>query len=282
MKNKQAPSFETILVEKQKNGVTVITFNRPEKRNAMSPLMHKEMVDALRMLKYDDATKVLVLTGAGNSFCAGQDLKEYFYKDLYENKDPYAHAKNRELSHTWRFRELRNFPKVTIAKINGNCFGGAFTIITSCDLAIAADEAKIGLSELNFGHFAGGMVTKVVSEMLRPRDAMYYLLTGDLIDGKKAAEIGLVNFSVPLKKLDAALKNLLGKLLDKDEEALRFQKELYHNSLHIGYEEAWRLAAAMSAEQTALSKGKWPKEGVGQFMKKKYKPGLGAFDKNSK
>jgi feruloyl-CoA hydratase/lyase len=282
MRKKKEQSFETILIEKQGNGTTVVTFNRPEKRNAMSPLMHKEMVDALRMLKYDNETKVLVLTGAGNSFCAGQDLKEYFYKSLYEEGDPYAHAKNREMSHTWRFRELRNFPKVTIAKINGNCFGGAFTIITSCDLAIAADEAKIGLSELNFGHFAGGMVTKVVSEMLRPRDAMYYLLTGDLINGKRAAEIGLVNLSVPLKKLDAELERLLGKILDKDEEALRFQKELYHNSRHMGYEEAWRFSAAMSAEHTALSKGKWLKEGVGQFMKKKYKPGLGSFDKDAK
>jgi len=279
---KKKKDYETILIEKKGNGTTVLTFNRPEKRNCMSPLMHQEMLDALRMLKYDAETKALVLTGAGNSFCAGQDLKEYFYKNLYEENDPHAHAKDRETSHTWRFRELRNFPKVTIAKINGNCFGGAFTIVTSCDLAVAADEATIGLSEINFGHFAGGMVTKVVSEMLRPRDAMYYLLTGDPIDGKKAQEIGLVNFSVPLVKLDEAVEKLLGKILDKDEEALRFQKEMYHNSLHMGYEEAWRFSAAMSAQQTALSKGNWLKEGVGQFMKKKYRPGLGAFDKEVK
>jgi len=274
--------FETILLQKRGDGVTTITFNRPEKRNAMNPQMHREMVEALRMLKYDEETKILVLTGAKDSFCAGQDLKEYFYKKLYEEKDPFAHARDRELSHTWRFRELRYFPKVTIARVNGDCFGGAFTIVTSCDLAIAADEAKIGLSELNFGHFAGGMVTKVVSEFLRPRDAMYYLLTGEPIDGKRAAEIGLVNFSVPREKLDEELEKLLNKLLDKDELALRFQKELYRHSLHMGYEEAWRFSGAMSAEHTALSKGKWLKEGVGQFMEKKYKPGLKAFNKDAK
>ena len=94
----------------------------------------------------------------------------------------------------WRGRTLRYFPKPTIAMVNGYCFGGAFSIVEGCDLAIAADEATFGLSEINFKGFPGGAVSKSLANLLRPRDALFYALTGRRFDGKTAAEIGLVNY----------------------------------------------------------------------------------------
>ena len=141
---------------------------------------------------------MLVITGAGNSFCAGMDLKEVFHalKD-----QPARYDKVIRLATEWRGRTLRYYPKPTIAMINGYCFGGAFSIVEGCDLAIAADEATFGLSEINFKGFPGGAVSKSLANLLRPRDALFYALTGRRFDGKIAAEIGLVNFSVPLRQL---------------------------------------------------------------------------------
>src|ERR1051325_8882991 len=104
----------------------------------MNPRMHMEMVDALTMLESDDECRVLVLTGAGESFCAGQDLKEYFY-DIDE--DPAARARARKGGETGRPDLLPLFPKPTIGAVNGFCFGGAFTTVANCDFAIASDKA---------------------------------------------------------------------------------------------------------------------------------------------
>jgi trans-feruloyl-CoA hydratase/vanillin synthase len=140
-------SYETILVEKN-DGITTIRLNRPQKKNAMSPTLHREMHAALRSLEFDDETQVLVITGSGDAFCAGQDLKEYFY----DNKDSARQTEEiQRISHEWRHQILNTFPKPTIASINGYCFGGAFTIVASSDIAIAANEARFGLSEINFG-----------------------------------------------------------------------------------------------------------------------------------
>ena len=164
--------FRTILLDR-KDGVATITFNRPQAKNAMNPQMHLEMLEALSEIEDDDQARVLVLTGAGDSFCAGQDLKEYFL-DIDDN--PKARKKAREASVQWRSYKLRLFRKPTIAAVNGWCFGGAFSVVASCDIAIAADEAVFGLSEVNFGKIPGGMVTKDVTDALHPRDALFYIL----------------------------------------------------------------------------------------------------------
>src|SRR5919206_377822 len=101
----------------------------------------------------------------------------------------------------WQWRTLRNFPKPTIAMVNGWCFGGAFTPLVACDLAIAADEAQFGLSEINWGIPPGSVVNKALAETVGSRAALLYIMTGRTFDGRQAAEMGLVNSSVPLEQL---------------------------------------------------------------------------------
>ena len=159
--------YKTVKVEKE-NGITWVILNRPEKRNAMSPQLHFEMVDVLIELESDDETKVLVLTGAGDSWCAGQDLKEFFR----ELDDKPAERRRAEwATHEWRWRSLLTFPKPTIAMVNGYCFGGGFTQLIACDIAIAAEDAIFGLSEINFGIFPGGLVSRVIADAMSYRDA---------------------------------------------------------------------------------------------------------------
>lgn len=270
-------SYQTVLVEKN-DGVTTLRFNRPEKKNAMSPTVHREMHDALRKLTYDSETDVLVVTGSGDSFCAGQDLKEYFY----ELKDsPRDREEIRRISHEWRHQMLYNFPKPTIAAINGWCFGGAFTVVASCDIAIAADEARFGLSEINFGNIPGGLVSKIVSDLMLPRQALYYVLTGESFDGKRSTEIGFTTMSVPLSELDKRTNEIANKLREKDSHALRVSKEIFKGvdlrSMHP--EEAWYWLSSKVDQLTYLQKGGWIEEGIGRFMKGDYRPGVESMPK---
>src|SRR5580658_4716532 len=125
-------TYKTLKLEKRE-GVTVVTLNRPEKKNAMSPQLHADMAEVLEQLRYDAETKVVVITGAGDSFCAGMDLKEVFHA---LKNEPAKYDRVIRLATEWRGRTLRYFPKPTIAMVNGFCFGGAFSIVESCDLAI--------------------------------------------------------------------------------------------------------------------------------------------------
>src|SRR6185503_16510377 len=117
---------------------------------------------------------------AGESFAAGMDLKEYF-REL-DGKGRMATIQSRRVSYAWQWRRLMFYEKPTIAMVNGWCFGGAFSPLVGCDLAIAADEAQFGLSEINWGILPAGNVTKAVAYKMLPADAQYYLLTGDTFD----------------------------------------------------------------------------------------------------
>ena len=268
-----AYQYETIIVTKE-DGITTIKFNRPEKRNAMNPTMHFEMYDALTRLAEEDDTRVLILTGEGNAFSAGMDLKEYFY-DL-KNR-PRDMDRLRWISQEWRDRKLRYFPSPTIAMVNGYCFGGAFAVVAACDLAIAAEEATFGLSEVNFGTIPAGPVSKAISELLSERDAMWYILTGEPFDGRQAAAMKLVNKAVPLAQLHEETYRVAQLLRSKNRYALQLAKELFRHSKRMDHDAALAFANAKVRELTYLQKGEWLDQGIGQFLEGKYKPGFTSY-----
>jgi trans-feruloyl-CoA hydratase/vanillin synthase len=268
------PDYQTILISKSE-GITTVTLNRPEKRNAMNPQLHREMYEALTHLEGDEETRVLVITGAGQAFCAGMDLKEYFY-DLKDNE--YQRNLNRRLASDWCDRMLRLFPKPTIAMVNGYCFGGAFTIVASCDFAIAAHDAIFGLSEVNWGGLPAGLVSKVIGSMMAYRDALYYALTGETFDGKRAAEIKFVNRSVPREQLLEEVTELARHLTSLDAAALRATKEAFKQVVDMSYEQAyWYLMAKSNELQWRHLKLGHGGEGIEKFVAKEYRPGFGSF-----
>lgn len=255
------------------DGIFTLYIDRPEKRNAMNPEMHRQMHRILSELRFDPKVRVLVITGVGESFCAGQDLKEYFY-DLDEQQAAVERDKIRALSNEWRSHILRLFPAPTIAAINGWCFGGGFSIVCSCDIAIAAEEATFGLSEINFRGIPGGMVTKNLTETLRPREGLYYALTGKSFSGKRAAEIGLVTMAVPKERLMAEVYEHAELLKAKDAIALRETKETFKISMRMDHEEAYSYATAKGNESNFFQGRSGMHEGIGDFMHGKFKPGL--------
>ena len=267
--------FKTILLKKE-NEIATITLNRPKVKNAMNPQMHLEMVEVLSELEEDDGVRVLVLTGAGDSFCAGQDLKEYF---LEIDDNPKARKRAREAAIQWRSYKLRLFPKPTIGAVNGWCFGGGFSIVASCDIVIAADEAVFGLSEVNFGKIPGGMVTKDVTDIFHPRDALFYILTGRKFDGKQAAAMKFVNYSVPRARLMEEVYSLASELKAKHPAVLRIAKETYKYGKRFNYEEGYAWATTKSAELDYVTGKTW-KKGVTQFKKGEMRPGLSTYKWN--
>jgi trans-feruloyl-CoA hydratase/vanillin synthase len=266
--------YDTILVDLA-DGVATLTLNRPEKKNAMNPRLHEEVTHALERLRYDDAARVVVVTGAGDSFSAGMDLKEFFI----ELKDkPAEYDRITRISVEWRGRTLRHFPKPTIAMVNGHCFGGAFTIVEACDLATAAEDAKMGLSEINFKMFPGGSVSKSMGNLLRPRDYLWYAMTGRPFTGKIAAEIGFVNFAFPRERLHEETMAAAREIAGKDPSALRATKDAYRHSLQMDWDAAMSYASAMEAQHVQRQSDAFRKEGIGDFLDKKYRPGLGGHE----
>jgi len=269
---------KTVTVELD-GSVAIVSLNRPHKRNAMSPQLHIDMAETLEKLRYDIASKVLVVTGAGESFCAGMDLKEFFV----ELKDkPAEFDRIFRLATEWRYRTLRYYPKPTICMINGYCFGGAFTIVEACDLAFVAKEATLGLSEINFKHYPGGSVSKSLANLLRPRDALFLAMTGRTFKGDKAKEIGLVNDAYPATDLRREVMAIAHEIAQKDPDALQACKEGYRFSLEMSAEAALNFAAAKSDQLTLRQKDSWRSEGIGDFLEGKYRPGLGGHEQAAK
>jgi feruloyl-CoA hydratase/lyase len=263
-------AYETLLLDID-GGVATITLNRPAKRNAMSPKLHEEMAAALEALRYDPAARVVVITGAGGTFCAGMDLKEFF-TELKPRPDEYDRIWRMAVE--WRTRTLRYYPKPTLAVINGYCFGGAFSIVEGCDLAMAAEEATFGLSEINFKLFPGGSVSKSLANLMRPRDALWYAMTGRTFDGRTAERIGFVNLAVPAAKLAEESRQVARELAQKDPFALKATKDGYRMSLEMSWEAAMNFSMAKEMELVLRQEDAWRKEGIGDFLQGKYRPGL--------
>jgi trans-feruloyl-CoA hydratase/vanillin synthase len=266
--------YETVLIEKE-DGITWLIMNRPEKRNAMSPQLHVEMDDALAELAVDPQTQVLVLTGAGDAFCSGQDIKLYFRAN---DDAPAARAKARHASNQWRWHRLSTFPQPTIAMVNGYCFGGGFTQVCACDLAVAADDALFGLSEVNWGILPGGIVSWNVAQTLNLRDGMYYALTGDTFDGKKAKDMGFINFSFPRNELKHETIKLAQKLMEKSPAVLRYTKEALRAVRFMNEPQAADYLNAKSDALRFVDKEDSRTQGMRQFLDdKSYRPGFGPF-----
>jgi len=258
-------------------GIAWVKFNRPDKRNSMSPKLNRQMMRVLDELEFREDVAVLVLSGEGTAWSAGMDLKEYFRQTEVLGLGATRQAQ-REAYGWWR--RLRWYQKPTIAMVNGWCFGGGYGPLFGCDLAFAAEEARFGLSEINWGILPGGGATKVATELLPFRKAMYHAMLGEPIDGRTAAEWGLVNEAHPLAALEARVTEVARILIGKNAVALKATKDAIRRVREMTYDNAEDyLIRAQEAANAFDNEGR--KEGIRQFIDdKSYKPGLGAYRKD--
>jgi feruloyl-CoA hydratase/lyase len=267
--------WETVEVELD-DGIAWVVLNRPEKRNAMNPMLNAEMVEVLLELDGNDDAGVVVLTGAGESFSAGMDLKEYFRE--VDGRPDHVQRRVRRDANYWQWRLLRTYAKPTIAMVNGWCFGGAFTPLTACDLAVAADEATFGLSEINWGIPPGSLVSRGLVEAVGLREALLYAMTGRTFDGRKAAEMRLVNWSTPLASLRSEVEALARELLEKNPVVLRAAKLGMKHAQTMSWDTAEDYLYAKVEQSQFLDRERGREQGLAQFLDEKaIRPGLESY-----
>ncbi|HLF32202.1 MAG TPA: p-hydroxycinnamoyl CoA hydratase/lyase [Xanthomonadales bacterium] len=264
--------YQNIILKIQ-GPAALITLNRPEKKNCMSPALHAEMCEALKEVEAA-RVKVLVLTGAGDSFCGGMDLEKCFFDNW---DDPEKFVEGIGYSFTW-MKHLKVFPAVTIAKVNGWCFGGGMEVVGLCDIAIVAEESTWGLSEVNFGIFPGGGTSwTVANNMPFRKQALYYSLTGDTFNGIEAVALGWASKAVPLAQLDIHTQKVVDGLVTKGRVVLEKTKQVYERVRDFDFPEAIDYEIAKLFELSRLTGDDWIRTALHSFKKREYKPGLETY-----
>ena len=252
-------TFNTITLE-QDARVAIITLNRPEKRNAISFELIDDLRRALDEVAKSDAL-VLILTGAGKAFCSGLDLDNL--KALL-GRSP---EQNLQDSQTMvrLFRALYEFPKVTIAAVNGAAIAGGTGLALLCDFTLAVPEAKFGYTEVRIG-FVPAIVSTFLLRQVGEKQARDLLLTGRLFGADEAVRMGLINEIVPPENLLTRARELAALLMENSPASLRATKQLLTN--HARAEIDSQIEAAVR-ENAAIRNTADFREGISSFLEKR-------------
>jgi methylglutaconyl-CoA hydratase len=256
----QTSAYKTIIY-KGGGQVARIFLNRPEVHNAFNLTMIRELVDAFRKAASDPAVRVVVLSGKGKSFCAGADLN--WMREVIRYSFEQNLAESLELSELDYL--IYTLPKPTIARVNGAVIGGGTGFLCACDIALASEEAKFGLSEVKIG-LVPAAISPYVWRRIGESQARHYFLTGERMDAKRAREIGLVNEVATAEKLDQKVDEVAAMLLSSGPEAMARCKELLQRMPVMTFEEAKKYTAQMIAELRVSREGQ---EGMAAFLEKR-------------
>ena len=250
--------FETLLLE-QIDAVAMVTVNRPDKRNALNSTVRSEIVSALDHLRNDDAVRVVVFTGAGDkAFIAGADINEFAQRTPLEQR---AVMTGRVL-----FEEIADYPKPTIAMINGFALGGGCEVALACDIRIAGRSARLGQPEIKLGLIPGGGGTQRLPRLVGAGRALRLLFSGELIGSDEAERIGRVDLVVDDASLRERTMDLAGQIANHSPIALQLMKSAVRAALEtplsagLRYERELFITAFSSEDK---------REGIAAFLEKR-------------
>jgi len=251
-------TYQNILLD-TKDYVSLLTINRPDKRNALNQATRDEILRALDTLQASPESRVVVVTGAGDkAFIAGADISEFEGRTALTQ---YEAMKGLRL-----FDAIEEFPKPVIAMINGFCLGGGMELALACDLRFASDNAKLGQPEINLGIIPGGGGTQRLPRLVGEGKAMEIILTGDAIDAAQAKEIGLVNDVFPSAELRDRVQAVARRIAEKSPIALRVAKEAVKSAARMNLREG----RERETDLFCLTFGSEDKaEGVRAFLEKR-------------
>ena len=227
-------TYEAIRYE-QADGVATITLSRPEVHNAMNQAMRRELLEAFTHLRTDDGVRAVVVQGAGDkAFSAGADIREFL--------EPPVVTQFREARRRVDFRrEMERCPQAIIAAIRGYAFGGGLELALACDIRVAAEDAQLGLTEINLAIIPGGGGTQRLPRLVGRGKALEMILTGMRIPAAEALRIGLVERVVPVAELSSAAQALARTIADKAPVAMRYAKEAVVGGLGLPLDDGIRL-----------------------------------------
>jgi methylglutaconyl-CoA hydratase len=241
-------------------GIATITLNRPDKRNAISFELIDDLMRAIKEVE-KSSSQVLILTGAGKAFCSGMDLdnlKALLGRSVEQN------LKDSQTMVTL-FRPLYEFPKVTIAAVNGAAIAGGTGLAVLCDFTLAVPEAKFGYTEVRIG-FVPAIVSTFLLRQVGEKQARDLLLTGRIITAEDALRIGLINEIVPAEKLSSRARQLAAQLMENSPTSLRFTKRLLND--HARAELDAQIEAAVRENAAVRSTADF-REGITAFLEKR-------------
>lgn len=250
--------FESLLYARD-GAVVRITINRPDRRNALSPKAVAELRAAFNDAKLDHQARVVVLTGAGKTFCAGADLQS-FRGEPPESDPDLEQGRIADL-----ILEMTQLGKPTIARVNGHALAGGFGLVAACDLAIATDDAQFGLPEVNIGLFPM-VIMAVVFRNLPRKAGMELMLTGRRIGAAEAARLGLINRHVAADRLDAEVDALAADLAKKAPTAMKLGLEAFSRMQDMSFPAA---IVYLQNQLAVLSTTDDVREGVAAFFEKR-------------
>lgn len=236
-------------------GVATITLDRPGNRNALSAELVDGLADHLDEAVADDAARVIVLTNAGTTFCAGADLKANT-----------AQSPRRTLVDV--LTTVLDSPKPVVGRIAGHCMGGGVGLAAACDISVVVDDAKVGFTEVRIG-VAPAMISVVCLPKMRRADAAELFLSGERITAARAVEVGLLNRVVPRDDLDAAVDEAVEKIVAGGPLALAAAKRLLREVPDLPRDDAFAMTEVLSAELFASDEAA---EGMAAFREKRPAP----------
>jgi methylglutaconyl-CoA hydratase len=241
--------------------VATITLGRPEVHNAFNEHVIAQLHDAVDSLAEDDAVRVIVLTGEGKSFSAGADL------DWMRRAASFSEEENRAdaAAAAALWRAIAECPKPVVARVHGNAFGGGAGLVAASDIAIAAESAMFGFTEVRLGLVPATVAPHVV-EKIGPGRALPMFLTGERFDARRAMAIGLVHQVVPDEQIDVAVGAIVDQLLTGGPDALRWCKELIRRVAGESRSTVDDYTAGLIASARAGDEGR---EGVLAFLEKR-------------
>ena len=250
-------AYESILVEREKN-FGFITLNRAKQLNTFTSQMTRELCSALVELEGDNEVRVVIIRGAGKAFCCGIELSEFHGKSQQEYREWIALMER-------MIPVLAYLKKPVIASAHGFAVANGAGIIASCDLAVVEEGTQIGLTAVNVGLFCMGPAVPFSRSLGRKR-TLEMLMTGDMIDAKKAEEWGLVNRVAPLGKLHEETMALAEKLASKSPLAVQMGKQAYYGMADLEYGKALAYTNELFA---ALCMTEDAKEGIDAFLNRR-------------
>ena len=241
-------------------GVATLTLNRPDKRNAISYELITELLRAFDEVK-QSSSRVLILTGAGKAFCSGMDLEDL--KSLIGRSAEQSMKDSRTMASV--FRSLYEFPKPTIAAVNGAAIAGGTGLALLCDFTLAVPEAKFGYTEVRIG-FVPGIVSTFLLRQVGEKVARDLLLTGRIFDAEEALRMGLITQIVSLEKLMERARELAAQLMESSPLSLAYTKRLLTD--HARHELDSQIEAAIR-ENAGIRATADFREGISSFLEKR-------------
>ncbi len=245
----------------QKEGTLTVTLNRPEVHNAFSDQLITDLVTCFHTIRTDEDVHVVVLTGAGKSFCAGADLN--WMKQMMH----YSKEQNIEDSRTILrlYETIAACPKPVIGRVNGPAFGGGVGLVAICDLVVCVPETKFGFTEVKLG-LIPAVISSFVAQRLSPAAMRRFFMTGERFDATTAQAIGLVDAITPMESLDDTIHTWSTQLRSSGPQAVGEVKALIATMLTMDSEEYKEYTVEKIAALRTSSEGQ---EGMGAFLEKR-------------